>query len=103
MRNVSTRRTVGGLSPARGGGVRVALFQRSLTCASRDSTTHQAIPKRIARSGKERNDTLTAAHRSGDNLRKSAMGLAGFKVIDAEWHVTEPAAPYKTPIHAKFL
>src|SRR5258708_12725977 len=30
------------------------------------------------------------------------MGLAGFKVIDADGHVTEPATLYKTHIDPKF-
>src|SRR5258705_703107 len=45
---------------------------------------------------------LTAARRSDHNRRNSAMALAGFKVIDADGHVTEPATLYKTHIDPKF-
>ena len=59
-------------------------------------------PLRVSSKPKRPPAALTARLRSTTIGRNSAMALAGFKIIDADGHVTEPASLYSTHIDPKF-
>jgi hypothetical protein len=45
---------------------------------------------------------LTARFARADNRRRQIMALGGFRIIDADGHVTEPASLYVTHIDSRF-